>query len=140
MVGIVGGGEASAAAHPATGGRSMWHDRRCFGRLEQQDERLKKHYGRKNKITARAAGSLLSSSPCTVISFFLSVVDHIDNTGGRRRGERTKAEYDGEASDGNEHEPGKITASRGRRSRRSRRHWFCFGGSRKKRLKKCDRR
>ena len=61
-----------------------------------------------------AGGSLLSSSPCTVISLFLSVVDHVDNTGGRRRGERTKAEDDGEASDGNEQEPGKITASRGR--------------------------
>ena len=46
MVGIVGGGEASAAAHPATGSRSMRHDRRCFGRLEQEDQRLKKHYGR----------------------------------------------------------------------------------------------
>ena len=45
-VGIVGGGEASAAAQPATGGRSMRHDRRYFGRLEQQDHRLKKHYGR----------------------------------------------------------------------------------------------
>ena len=60
-------------------------------------------------------GSLLSSSPCIVISLFLSVVDHVDNTGGRRRGDRTKAEDDGEASDGNEQEPGKITASRGRR-------------------------
>ena len=39
------GDEASAAAHPATGGRSMQHDRRCFGRLEQEDQRLKKHYG-----------------------------------------------------------------------------------------------
>ena len=38
------GGEASAAAQPATGGRSMRHDRRCFGRLEQEDQRLKKHY------------------------------------------------------------------------------------------------
>ena len=44
-MGIVGGGEASAAAQPATGGRSMRHDRRCFGRLEQEDQRLKKHYG-----------------------------------------------------------------------------------------------
>ena len=44
-VGVVGGGEASAAAQPATGGRSMRHDRRFFGRLEQEDERLKKHYG-----------------------------------------------------------------------------------------------
>ena len=39
------GGEASAAAQPATGGRSMRHDRHCFGRLEQVDQRLKKHYG-----------------------------------------------------------------------------------------------
>ena len=45
-VGVVGGGEASAAAQPATRGRSRWHDRRCFGRLEQEDQRLKKHYGR----------------------------------------------------------------------------------------------
>ena len=42
------------------------------------------------------------------------VVDHVDNTGGRCRGERTKAEDDGEASDRNEQEPGKITASHGR--------------------------
>ena len=40
------GSEASAAAQPAMGGRSMRHDRRCFGRLEQEDQRLKKHYGR----------------------------------------------------------------------------------------------
>ena len=40
------GGEAAAAAQPATGGRSMRHDRRCFGRLEQEDQRLKKHYVR----------------------------------------------------------------------------------------------
>ena len=45
-MGIVGGSEASAAAQPATGGRSRWHDRRCFGRLEQEDHGLKKHYGR----------------------------------------------------------------------------------------------
>ena len=45
-MGIVGGGEASAAAKPAMGRRSMRHDRRCFGRLEQEDQRLKKHYGR----------------------------------------------------------------------------------------------
>ena len=43
---VVGDGEASAAAQPATRGRSMRHDRRCFGRLEQEDQRLKKHYGR----------------------------------------------------------------------------------------------
>ena len=45
-VGVVEGGEASAASQPATGGRSMRHDRRWFGRLEQEDQRLKKHYGR----------------------------------------------------------------------------------------------
>ena len=45
-VGVVGGGEASAASQPATGGRSRRHDRRCFGRLDQEDQRLKKHYGR----------------------------------------------------------------------------------------------
>ena len=45
-VGIVGGGEASAAAQPTMGGRIMWHDQCCFGRLEQQDQRLKKHCGR----------------------------------------------------------------------------------------------
>ena len=45
-VGVVGGGEASTAAQPATGGRSRRHDRRCFGRLEQEDQRLKKHYSR----------------------------------------------------------------------------------------------
>ena len=40
------GGEASTAAQPAIGGRSTRHDRRWFGRLEQEDQRLKKHYGR----------------------------------------------------------------------------------------------
>ena len=46
MVGVVGGGEASTASQPATGGRSTRHDRHCFGRLEHEDQRLKKHYGR----------------------------------------------------------------------------------------------
>ena len=45
-VGVVGGGEASAASQPTMRGRSTRHDRRCFGRLEQEDQRLKKHYGR----------------------------------------------------------------------------------------------
>ena len=45
-VGVVGGGDASAASQTATGGRSTRHDRRWFGRLEQEDQRLKKHYGR----------------------------------------------------------------------------------------------
>ena len=45
-VGVVGGGEASTASQPATGGRSTRHDRRCFGRLEHEDQRFKKHYSR----------------------------------------------------------------------------------------------
>ena len=45
-VGVVGGGEASVASQPATGGRSTRHDRRWFGWLEHEDQRLKKHYGR----------------------------------------------------------------------------------------------
>ena len=45
-VGVVGDGKASAAAQPATGGKSRRQDRPCFGRLEQEDQRLKKHYGR----------------------------------------------------------------------------------------------
>ena len=45
-VGVVGGGEASAASQPSTRGRSTRHDRRWFGRLEQEDQRLKKHYDR----------------------------------------------------------------------------------------------
>ena len=40
------GGEASTASQPATRGRSTRHDRRSFGRLEQEDQRLKKNYGR----------------------------------------------------------------------------------------------
>ena len=44
-VGVVGGGEASAASQPAMRGRSTRRDRRCFGRLEQEDQRLKKHDG-----------------------------------------------------------------------------------------------
>ena len=43
-VGVVWGGEASAASQPATGGRSTRHDWRWFERLEQEDQRLKKHY------------------------------------------------------------------------------------------------
>ena len=39
-------GEAFVASQLATAGRSTRHDRRCFGRLEQEDQRLKKHYGR----------------------------------------------------------------------------------------------
>ena len=43
---VVGAGEAFATSQLATRGRSMRPDRRCFGRLEQEDQRLKKHYGR----------------------------------------------------------------------------------------------
>ena len=43
-MGVVGGSEASAAAQLATGGSSRRHDWRWFGRLEQEDQRLKKHY------------------------------------------------------------------------------------------------
>ena len=45
-VGVVGGGEASAASQPATGGGSRRHGQRLFGQPEQEDQRLKKHYGR----------------------------------------------------------------------------------------------
>src|SRR5215216_1953546 len=45
-VGVGWGDEACAAVEPATGGRSRRHDRRWFGRLEQEDQRLKKHYSR----------------------------------------------------------------------------------------------
>ena len=43
--GVGWGGAACAAAHPATGGGSRQSHRRWFGRLEQEDHRLKKHYG-----------------------------------------------------------------------------------------------
>ena len=57
-----------------------------------------------------AGGSLLSSSPCTVISLFLSVVDDVDNARGRRttHDERTKASDDGEASDGTNRSRGRC--------------------------------
>ena len=45
-VGVVGDGEASAVAQSATRRRSRRHDRRCFGRLEEEDRRLKKHHDR----------------------------------------------------------------------------------------------
>ena len=49
-MGVQWGGEACTTAQPATGGRSTRHDRRCFGLLEQEDQRLKKHYGRRMDI------------------------------------------------------------------------------------------
>ena len=45
-LGVVGGNDASAASQTATGGRSTRHDRRWFVLLDQEDQRLKKHYGR----------------------------------------------------------------------------------------------
>ena len=45
-VGVVGRDEASMASQPATGGRRTRQDRRWFGRLEHEDQRLKKHYSR----------------------------------------------------------------------------------------------
>ena len=49
-VGVVGGGEASAASQPAMGGRRTRHDRRWLGRVEQEDQSLKKHYGHQMDI------------------------------------------------------------------------------------------
>ena len=43
VTGVEWGSEACATAQLATGGRSSRHDRRWFGRLEQEDQRLKKH-------------------------------------------------------------------------------------------------
>ena len=65
-----------------------------------------------------AGGSLLSYSPRTVISLFLSVVDGVDNARRRRtaHGERTKAKDDGEASDGTNRSRGRcagLVAGRG---------------------------
>ena len=68
----MGGGEASAAAQLATGGRSRQHDRRCFGRLEQEDQRLKKHYGRWMDI---AGGSELSAAG---IFFHFKIFNYIN--------------------------------------------------------------
>ena len=36
----------AVVAQPYTGGRSRRHGRRLIRRLEQEDQRLKKHYGR----------------------------------------------------------------------------------------------
>ena len=45
-MGVRWGGEACAASLLTTGGRSTRHDRRWFGRLEQEDQRFKKLYTR----------------------------------------------------------------------------------------------
>ena len=45
-MGVGWGGEAYAAAQLATGGGSRQTRRRLFERLEQEEQRLKKHDGR----------------------------------------------------------------------------------------------
>ena len=45
-MGVRWGGEACAAAQPAAGGGSRQSRRRLFERLEQEEQRLKKHDGR----------------------------------------------------------------------------------------------
>ena len=50
MVGVVGGDEAATVAQPATGGRSMQSPRRWFGRLVQEEQRLKKQQDRSIQI------------------------------------------------------------------------------------------
>ena len=45
-MGVRWGGEACAAAQPAEGGGSRQSRRRLFERLEQEEQRLKKHDGR----------------------------------------------------------------------------------------------
>ena len=74
-MGIVGGGEASAASQPAMGGRSMRHDRRCFGRLEQEDQRLKKHYGRWMDIVRSLELESFISTKLTKASVPVNLVD-----------------------------------------------------------------
>ena len=49
-VGVVGGGEASAASQPATGDRSRRSPRRWFGQLVQEERRLKKQHDRSIQI------------------------------------------------------------------------------------------
>jgi hypothetical protein len=45
-MGVGWAGGASRAAKTTTRGKSRRHDRRWFGWLDQEDQRLKKHYGR----------------------------------------------------------------------------------------------
>ena len=84
-MGVRWGGEACAEAEPAAGGRSTRHDRRWFGRLEQEDQRLKKHYGRWMDIQQsllvrqpffRKASNLWKTaySPSAIISYNLQSI------------------------------------------------------------------
>src|SRR3954469_1748632 len=133
-VGVVGVGEASAASQPATGGRSTRHDRRWFGRLEQEDQRLKKHYGRwmeiqrpfrwfpdvrwrnhcflrnKEAFPCVRPWTQLSASPRKVHFKCISVVDHVDEAAPRAPGRGTTVR------------PKKGT------TRRQGRHGSCFPG------------
>ena len=45
-VGVVGGGEASTEAQPATGGESRRSRRRWFGRLVQEEQHMKNQQDR----------------------------------------------------------------------------------------------
>ena len=58
-VGVVGGGEACAAAQPAMGGGSRRSRRRWIWRLEHEDQRLKNHDGR--RIDTQRLRQLVSS-------------------------------------------------------------------------------
>ena len=49
-MGVRWGGEASGAAQPAAGGGSRQSRRRLFERLEQEEQRLKKHDSRSMDI------------------------------------------------------------------------------------------
>ena len=61
-VGVVGGAEACAAAQPATGGGSRQSHQSWFGRLEQEDQILKKEHGRWINIQRLSCFFNLSSS------------------------------------------------------------------------------
>ena len=52
----------------------MRHDRRCFGRLEQEDQRLKKHYGRWMDIVWSLELELFIFTKLTKPSILVNVV------------------------------------------------------------------
>ena len=83
-VGVVGGGEASAASQPVTGGRSTRHDRRYFGRLEQEDQRLKKHYGRWMDIVRSLELESCILTKLTGTEGFANLVDMNDSSSNDR--------------------------------------------------------
>ena len=61
-MGVVGGGEASAASQPATRGRSTRHDRRCFGRRASSISALPAPAAQKS--AGGTACSLLPAAGC----------------------------------------------------------------------------